>query len=65
MRVICIHPRLAGLTSHHFNEAQGFIEEFRRRRRTFALLVSVHAPASIVAQLDAHPVVEIPPSGWS
>ena len=44
MRVICIHPRLAGLTSHHFNEAQGFIEEFGRRGRTFELLISVHTP---------------------
>jgi glycosyltransferase involved in cell wall biosynthesis len=60
MRVICIHPRLAGLTSHHFNEAQGFIEEFRRRGRTFELLVSVYAPASIVADLDAHAVVDDP-----
>jgi hypothetical protein len=60
MNVICIHPRLGGLTSHHFNEAQGFIEEFRRRGTTFELLVSVHAPAAIVAELDAHAVVDDP-----
>jgi hypothetical protein len=58
MKLICIHPRLAGFTSHHFNEAQGFIEEFRRRGRAFELLVSVYAPPEIVAELGAHPVVD-------
>jgi glycosyltransferase involved in cell wall biosynthesis len=60
MNVICIHPRLGGLTSHHFNEAQGFIEEFRRRGTMFELLVSAHAPAAIAAELDAHAVVDDP-----
>jgi glycosyltransferase involved in cell wall biosynthesis len=60
MNVICIHPRLAGLTSHHFNEAQGFVEEFARRGSSFELLVSVHAPPPIVAELGAHPVLDDP-----
>jgi hypothetical protein len=60
MHVICIHPRLAALTSHHFNEAQGLKEELSRRGGTFELLVSVHAPTEIVEELEAHAVVDDP-----
>src|SRR5205807_1773779 len=50
----------AGLTSHHFNEAQGFIEEFARRGTSFELLVSIRAPPPIVAELGAHAVLDDP-----
>jgi glycosyltransferase involved in cell wall biosynthesis len=60
MKIVCIHPRFAGLTSHHFNESQGFIEEFARRGGSFELLVSVHAPASIVEELGARAVLDDP-----
>ncbi len=60
MKVICIHHRLAGFTSHHFNEAHGFGQEFARRGKRFVLLVNAHAPAPIVAELKAHAVLEDP-----
>jgi glycosyltransferase involved in cell wall biosynthesis len=60
VKFICIHPRFAGLTSHHFNESQGFIEELARRGSPFELLVSVHAAPAIVAELGAHAVLDDP-----
>ncbi|HXH39839.1 MAG TPA: glycosyltransferase [Thermoanaerobaculia bacterium] len=60
MKIICIHPRLGGYSSHHFNEAHGFIEEFARRGRRFVLLVNIHAPARIVAELGALAVLDDP-----
>jgi Glycosyl transferases group 1 len=60
MKVICIHPRLAGYSSHHFNEAHEFMEEFDRRGKEFVLLVNVHAPAQIVADLRGYAVVDDP-----
>ena len=30
MKFICIHPRFASLTSHHFNESWGLKQELRR-----------------------------------
>jgi glycosyltransferase involved in cell wall biosynthesis len=60
MNVICIHHRLAGFTSHHFNEAYGFGQEFARRGKRFVLLVNTQAPARIVAELNAHPVLDDP-----
>ncbi|HYM59280.1 MAG TPA: glycosyltransferase [Thermoanaerobaculia bacterium] len=60
MKVICLHHRLGGLTSHHFNEAHGFMEEFDRRGKQFVLLVNAHAPAQIVAELKAHAVLDDP-----
>ncbi|MBK5260364.1 MAG: glycosyltransferase [Thermoanaerobaculia bacterium] len=60
MKVICIHHRLAGLTSHHFNEAHGFAREFDRRGKKFVLMVNHHAPAHIVAELNAHAVLDDP-----
>lgn len=60
MKVICIHHRLAGFTSHHFNEAYGFGQEFARRGKRFVLLVNARAPARIVAELKAHAVLEDP-----
>ncbi len=60
MNVICIHHRLAGFTSHHFNEAYGFGQEFARRGERFVLLVNTQAPAQIVAELKAHAVLDDP-----
>jgi glycosyltransferase involved in cell wall biosynthesis len=57
-KVICLHHRLGEFTSHHFNEAHGFIQEFNRREREFLLLVSIHAPAQIVSELRARAVLE-------
>ena len=60
MKVICVDPRLGDLPGHYFNEAKGQIDEFRRRAVDYELLVSVHAPPSMVAELNAHPVVDDP-----
>ena len=60
MKVICIHPRFAGLTSHHFNESHGFIQEFHRRGKEFLLLISTHAGAQIAAELNARAVLDDP-----
>ncbi|MBK8618589.1 MAG: glycosyltransferase [Anaerolineales bacterium] len=58
MKTICIHHRLGGFTSHHFNEAYGFLQEFDRRGKEFLLLVSIHCPVQIVAELNARAVLE-------
>jgi hypothetical protein len=60
MKVICIHHRLAGLTSHHFNEAHGFMQEFGRRGNEFLLLISIRAGAQIAAELHARAVIDDP-----
>lgn len=60
MRVICIHHRLGGYSSHHFNEADGFKREFARRGDEFILLVNSQAPAGIVAELKARAVLDDP-----
>src|ERR1700730_4853930 len=60
MKVICIHPRLAGLTSHHFNESRGFIQEFHRRGKEFLLLINTHAGPQIAAELNARAVLDDP-----
>jgi glycosyltransferase involved in cell wall biosynthesis len=60
MKVICLHHRLAGYTSHHFNEAHGFIQAFDRRGTEFVLLISVRASAQIAAELQARPVLDDP-----
>ncbi len=60
MKVICLHHRLGGFTSHHFNEALGFVREFDRRGQELVLLVSSQAPAAIVATLGAQPVLDDP-----
>jgi hypothetical protein len=60
MKVICIHPRFAGLTSHHFNESHGFVQEFHRRGREFLLLINVNASSQIAAQLNARAVLDDP-----
>jgi glycosyltransferase involved in cell wall biosynthesis len=59
-KTICIHHRLSGLTSHHFNEAYGFIQEFDRRGRDFHLLISIHASPQIAKELNARRVLDDP-----
>ena len=59
-KVICIHPRFAGFTSHHYNESYGFIREFERRGKEFILLANVRANAEIVSELHARPVLDDP-----
>jgi hypothetical protein len=58
VKFICIHHRLGGYTSHHFNEAHGLMLELDRRGSELILLVNVQAPAGIVAELKAHAVLE-------
>ena len=60
MKVICIHPRFAGLSSHHFNESHGFVQEFHRRGRELLLLINVNASSQITAQLNARAVLDDP-----
>jgi glycosyltransferase involved in cell wall biosynthesis len=60
MKVICIHHRLAGYTSHHFNEASGFMREMARRGHEFVLQVHVSAPPQIVEELRAFPLWDDP-----
>jgi hypothetical protein len=59
-KIICIHPRLGGFTSHHYNEAFGFMKEFERRATEFLLLINAHAPAQIITDLHARAVLEDP-----
>lgn len=60
MRVICVHPRFAGYTSHHYNESYGFIQEYARRGREFVLLIAKNAEPRIVRELNARPVIDDP-----
>jgi hypothetical protein len=59
-KVICIHHRLAGMTSPHFNESTGFKQQFARRGKEFLLFISIHASAEIATALDARPVLDDP-----
>ena len=60
LKFICIHPRFASLTSHHFNESWGFTQEFRRRGKEFLLLINVNASRGIAAELRARAVIDDP-----
>jgi hypothetical protein len=60
MKVICLHHRLGGYTSHHFNEAHGFMLELDRRGKDFVLLVNRRAEPRIVKELNARPVCDDP-----
>lgn len=60
MRVICLHHRLGGYSSHHFNEARGLIDEMKRRGRELVLLVNRHAEPEVVSKLKARPVFDDP-----
>ena len=59
-RVICVHPRFAGYSSHHYNESAGLIREYRRRGMPFRLLVNFQAMASVIAELGAEAVIDDP-----
>lgn len=67
MRVVCLHHRLGGYTSHHFNEAHGLRAECARRGWKLELLIHQNAPREIVSALDARPVFDDPTfrSEWS
>lgn len=60
MKVICVHPRFASLSSHHFNESYGLMQEFRRRGTEFLLLINMHASAQIVDAVHARAVIDDP-----
>jgi glycosyltransferase involved in cell wall biosynthesis len=60
MRLICLHHRLGGFSSHHFNESWGFIQEFRARGREFLLLVNKYAQRRVVRELKAKAVLDDP-----
>jgi hypothetical protein len=60
MKVICIHPRFAGLTSHHFNESFGYAQEFQRRGTEFRLLINRQANAQLATALNARAVLDDP-----
>jgi glycosyltransferase involved in cell wall biosynthesis len=60
LKFICIHPRFASLTSHHFNESWGFMQEFRRRGKEFLLLINVNASQRIAAEFGARAVIDDP-----
>jgi glycosyltransferase involved in cell wall biosynthesis len=60
MKVICIHHRLASFSSHHFNEAHGFMLEFGWRGKELVVLANVQAQPRIVAELKAHAVLDDP-----
>jgi glycosyltransferase involved in cell wall biosynthesis len=59
-KVICIHPRFAGLTSHHFNESSALLHEFDRRGTEFLLLINIHADSQTVDRLHARAVLDDP-----
>jgi glycosyltransferase involved in cell wall biosynthesis len=60
MKVICVHPRFASLSSHHFNESYGLMQEFHRRGTEFMLLINVHASAQIAAAVHGRAVIDDP-----
>src|SRR5258708_114953 len=60
MKTICIHHRLGGYTSHHFNEAHGLMRELERGGRELVLLVNAQAPSAMVAELKAAAVLDDP-----
>lgn len=60
MKVVCVHPRFGGLTSHHYNESVGLIAEFERRGIPFRLLMSRHADARLAASIGGLAVIDDP-----
>jgi glycosyltransferase involved in cell wall biosynthesis len=60
MKIVCIHPRFAGLTSHHYNESHGLMHEFGRRGMQFVLFIHINASARIAAEFNARAVIDDP-----
>lgn len=60
MKIVGLHHRLSGYTSHHFNEAHGLIAECARRGRKLELLIHRSAPREIARALRARPVFDDP-----
>src|SRR5512142_2851742 len=60
MRLLCLHPRFASLSSHHFNESFGLMRECARRGVPFVLLMSAHAGAELAAPFAARRVIDDP-----
>jgi hypothetical protein len=58
--VVLLHHRLAGYSSHHFSEAQGFVRELARRGTPLRLLVNTRAPPAIAGALGARAVLDDP-----
>lgn len=60
MKIVLLHHRLAGYTSHHFNESAGLIDEFAKRGRALELLIHARAEPRIVKALKAKPLFDDP-----
>lgn len=60
MKVVCLHHRLGGYSSHHYNEARGLREELGRRGTRLVLLVSRRAEPRVVAELQGRAVLDDP-----
>jgi glycosyltransferase involved in cell wall biosynthesis len=60
VKIISLHHRLSGYTSHHFNEAHGLIAECARRGRKLELLIHHSAPREIARALRARPLFDDP-----
>jgi glycosyltransferase involved in cell wall biosynthesis len=60
MKFVCLHHRLGGYSSHHYNEARGLREELDRRQTKLVLLVNAHAEPRVVAELQARAVLDDP-----
>lgn len=60
MKVVCLHHRLGGYSSHHYNEARGLREELARRGTQLLLLVSARAEPRVVRELGARAVFDDP-----
>lgn len=59
-RLLLLHHRLTGYTSHHFNESRGFALELARRGAELVVLVHRAAERRIVRELGARAVLEDP-----
>jgi glycosyltransferase involved in cell wall biosynthesis len=60
MKILCIHHRLGGFGSHHFNECVGLAREFARRGRKFLLWINRQAPTHIAEALNARAELDDP-----
>jgi hypothetical protein len=60
VNVVCLHHRLGGFSSHHYNEARGLLAELGQRGIRLELLVNARAEPAIVAELGAQAVLDDP-----